>query len=519
MRKKMRRHLRLGMLIVAAVFVISIFYGLGGQTPTQQTRYIARIGNRAITQPTFSAEVSATLRRYQQLPFNNPRGVDLLRIQYQTLDSMIEQQLLLDAARKRRLKISSIEITQQVEKMRKEMKLSRESFDQLVRRQYGTTSRFRDALANDLLLKKLREDVGSEVRVSEKEIQDEYTKIHARHILFSFPIPLGRTKEEKEKYREKTKKETLQRAQAVYQRLKEGADFAKLARQFSDDQASAQKGGDLGWFGRAQMVKPFEKVAFSLKKGEISKPFATQYGYHIVQVLDKKEPEGEDYLAKKGEIRKQLLEQKRLEHYQKFVKKVREKSDWEILDPALKGYQFYAEAEQEKDESKRKQQYRKAIRYFQEAVKESQVTQEGFIYYYIGKSYERIGEKDQAIKAYEKARKLEDPQIGYALALLYEQWKPRKKDQEKQKAYRKKALKLYKEAFEIAGNDLQLMQNLQAAFARLGDKEYEEKARQEAARLQELRQKAFEEYAKRQKEIEKGKKKERGKPPSKKEKK
>jgi peptidyl-prolyl cis-trans isomerase C len=67
--------------------------------------------------------------------------------------------------------------------------------------------------------------------------------------------------------------------------LQRGADFAKIAKEKSLC-PSGKKGGNLGWFGRGQMVKEFENVAFSLKKGEISKPIKTQFGWHLIKVID-----------------------------------------------------------------------------------------------------------------------------------------------------------------------------------------------------------------------------------------
>jgi peptidyl-prolyl cis-trans isomerase SurA len=75
----------------------------------------------------------------------------------------------------------------------------------------------------------------------------------------------------------------------VYDKLKNGADFSALAKEYSKDQGSASKGGDLGWFGYGSMVKEFQDMAFGLTEiGEFSKPFKTQFGYHIVKLLGRK---------------------------------------------------------------------------------------------------------------------------------------------------------------------------------------------------------------------------------------
>jgi peptidyl-prolyl cis-trans isomerase C len=70
---------------------------------------------------------------------------------------------------------------------------------------------------------------------------------------------------------------------AILERLKNGESFANLAKQLSIDKASGKKGGDLGFFGRGMMVKPFENTAFKLEKGQISEPVKTEFGYHIIK--------------------------------------------------------------------------------------------------------------------------------------------------------------------------------------------------------------------------------------------
>ncbi len=69
--------------------------------------------------------------------------------------------------------------------------------------------------------------------------------------------------------------------------LDNGGDFAALAAQYSEDTGSAAQGGDLGWFGRNDMVEPFASTAFSLPVGSISEPISTTFGYHIIQVNER----------------------------------------------------------------------------------------------------------------------------------------------------------------------------------------------------------------------------------------
>ncbi len=96
--------------------------------------------------------------------------------------------------------------------------------------------------------------------------------VHAKHILKLFPR--NATEEQKAQCKASI--------DSIYALLKAGANFEELAKKESQD-GSAQRGGDLGWFGRGRMVQPFEDKAFELADGEISEPFATQFGYHIIK--------------------------------------------------------------------------------------------------------------------------------------------------------------------------------------------------------------------------------------------
>jgi hypothetical protein len=90
-------------------------------------------------------------------------------------------------------------------------------------------------------------------------------------------------------------KYTKATADSLYRVLTQGGDFAELARKFSGDPGSGQNGGDLGWFGRGRMVKPFEDSAFALADSAISEPVKSQFGWHIIQTLEKRKTDkGED---------------------------------------------------------------------------------------------------------------------------------------------------------------------------------------------------------------------------------
>jgi peptidyl-prolyl cis-trans isomerase C len=125
--------------------------------------------------------------------------------------------------------------------------------------------------------------------------KDKYAvkeKIKASHIFF-------------DANNERLKEEKLPEAEAILERLRNGEDFEKLAKEYSKD-SSATKGGDLGWFTRGRMVKPFEDVAFSLDVGEISDVVQTEFGLHIIKLVDREEGRHLDFNEVSDKIKSDL---------------------------------------------------------------------------------------------------------------------------------------------------------------------------------------------------------------------
>jgi peptidyl-prolyl cis-trans isomerase SurA len=142
--------------------------------------------------------------------------------------------------------------------------------------------------------------------------QTMVTETHARHILVR---PNALLPEEE--------------AQALIAELRtqleDGADFDELARQFSDDKSSAARGGDLGWAEPGNFVPAFEKVMNALRVDEISEPFKSEFGWHIVQVLERR---SED--ATRDELREQarifIRERKQNEETEVWLRRLRDEA-------------------------------------------------------------------------------------------------------------------------------------------------------------------------------------------------
>jgi peptidyl-prolyl cis-trans isomerase D len=143
-------------------------------------------------------------------------------------------------------------------------------------------------------------------QISDAELKAQYqqniqqyevpNRVHAEHILL---MTVGKTDAEVEEIRQK--------AEDVLKQAKKGTNFEELAKKYSEDPGSKDKGGDLGWLTQGQTVPEFEKTAFGLEKGKISDLVKTQYGFHIIKVLDKETAHTKPFEEVKDSIRTPLL--------------------------------------------------------------------------------------------------------------------------------------------------------------------------------------------------------------------
>lgn len=108
----------------------------------------------------------------------------------------------------------------------------------------------------------------------------------------------------------------------IYEEVKKGLDFTEAAKKYSED-GSAKSGGDLGYFSKGKMVKEFEDVAFGMKIGEVSKPFKSRFGYHILKLTDKKPKKQLTFEEVKESIGNYLTSQKTKDALEKIVEKNR----------------------------------------------------------------------------------------------------------------------------------------------------------------------------------------------------
>lgn len=224
------------------------------------------------------------------------------------------QVLMIEKVLEDKYDVSDKEIQAEFDKQKEQMG---ENFEATLESQGQTTESFKKYIRLNLLQEKALLDG---VEVTNEEIQAQYdrlkTELHARHILVADEAT----------------------ALEVKEKLEAGGDFSALAKEYSTEPAAQESGGDLGWFGASQMVAEFTDAAYSLEVNKISDPVQTEYGFHIIQVMETREVEmKESFEDKKAELKKELQTKKadRAALLEK-VSKMMKDADIEIQDKDLK---------------------------------------------------------------------------------------------------------------------------------------------------------------------------------------
>lgn len=260
------------------LILVGIFAFGCAQRNDKDNPVIAKVNKTKITKEDFLKEISR-VPEWVRDRFKGKEGKE------QFLEEMIKKELIYQDAKKKRLHKDK-EFLDKVEEFKKMTLLS-------------------------LILKK---EIEEKAVVDDAEVRDFYdknldklrkgTKVRASHILVN----------------------TEEEAKNILERIKKGESFSKLAKSLSKDKNSAKKGGDLGFFGRGQMVPEFERAAFNLRVGEVSNPVRTRFGYHIIKITDRKEGIPVSFEEAKDAIRRRLLAEKQRSLFDSYIENLKKNS-------------------------------------------------------------------------------------------------------------------------------------------------------------------------------------------------
>ena len=192
-------------------------------------------------------------------------------------------------------------------------------------------------ISNFLTLEYLDKVIAKQVEVTEEELKQYYDdhqkefrvpeRVRTRHIL----IKAERTADDGER------KKAREKAEGLLKRIRAGADFSKLAEEYSEDPGSRRKGGDLGFMPAGKMDPEFEKIAFSLNPGEVSDIVETDFGFHIIRCEEKEKPTIQPYAEVKEQVRKKVTVEKKTKAVHEYVNRTSKEAGIEIDVDVLVG--------------------------------------------------------------------------------------------------------------------------------------------------------------------------------------
>jgi parvulin-like peptidyl-prolyl isomerase len=288
--------------LLAFILLEVLVAGCGGTSQAVlSSNDAAVVGTKPITKDQFQGLMDRAKKSYdaQKRPFPKPGTTEYEQLKGQAVTFLIQRAEFEQEAEAMGIKITDDKVNKRIEQLKKQFYGGSEQRYQKTLTQQGLTAdQAKEEVRAQLISEELFKKVTGNVKVSKDEIKAYYNSHKSqygqpqtrevRHILVA--------------------KKTL--ADKLYAQLKSGANFAALAKKYSKDPGSASNGGKLT-ISKGQTVPAFDKTAFSLKKGELSQPVHTQYGYHIIEALSDVKAAQTTTLSKVESSIKQQLEQQR----------------------------------------------------------------------------------------------------------------------------------------------------------------------------------------------------------------
>jgi len=308
-------------ITITSLLVAAFAIGTAG---CAEREVAARVNGEAIYKAELDQQVEKLKELYPQM-FEGVEGEGrLLEFRQQALDSMINTILWQQAAEERGVTATDAQVQERVDELKAGFQEAVQ-FEQALEKSGITLDELKEQVRNQILTEALLAEINPVSEVSEEDIKEFYeankaqfteaAAVRASHILFN----------EADKAL----------AERVLAQIRDGADFAELARQYSKDPASAAGGGDLGW-PAVPYVPEFQQALEGLGINKISDLVQTQFGWHIIKATERREERVRPLEEAAEQIEQSIIQQRNAEASQAFLTELREKADIEILIPELK---------------------------------------------------------------------------------------------------------------------------------------------------------------------------------------
>ena len=284
---------------------------------------VAVVNGTVITREDFDRELG---RVQQQLArMGRPlTKAQLAGVEKRVLENLITNELLFQEAERKGVKIGKQAVDEQLDKIKKRFP-NEEEYRSAINKMNLSEAEIKTQVEKGLSIRQfVDQEFSQKVNISEKETKAYYEgnkemfkrpeEVRASHILIKTDS----------KSSDKEKAASYKKIQEVQAKIGQGEDFAALAKKYSEGPSNV-KGGDLGFFKRGQMVKPFEEAAFALNPGEVSGIVETRFGYHLIKVFEKNPETISEYHTVKDRLEKFLEQQEVQKQMEVYVEGLKSK--------------------------------------------------------------------------------------------------------------------------------------------------------------------------------------------------
>jgi peptidyl-prolyl cis-trans isomerase SurA len=250
-------------------------------------KIVALVGDDIVLQSEVEDRAAPLMAEIAAIANPTEREARTNAIRREVLERLIDDQLLSQQATELKLTVGSDEIDRAIAQIKRDYSLTDDQLKDELRKQGLSMAAYRLNTKKEILkYRVLNIAVGSKINVGDSEVQSYYERhmksanvqMRASHIFIAIPEGADNATVVE---REKMAKSLLGRAQ-------QGEDFAKLAREYSEDAGTRAEGGDLGFIGRDILPKPIEELVFSMHVGDIRGPVRADRGYHVIKLVDKR---------------------------------------------------------------------------------------------------------------------------------------------------------------------------------------------------------------------------------------
>ena len=295
--------------------------------PADLPAVLARVNGEPIVKTDLEAQIQSLEARAGS-PMPADRRDEIVR---RLLDELIGYRLLVQETKARNISVPDADIDSQLGEIRKQF-ASDDGFNEALAARKMTLEQLRTDMREDMAIDKLIEvEVESKSAATAEQVETFYKdnpaqfqqgeRVQASHILIGVDAGADAA----------ARAEARQKAETVLAAVKNGGNFAALAKEHSTDPGSAVNGGDLGYFSPGQMVGPFNDAAFALAAGATSDLVETQFGFHIIRVIDKQAARTVPLAEVRPQVEQFLSRRNAQEQTEAFVQALRAKGKIEVL--------------------------------------------------------------------------------------------------------------------------------------------------------------------------------------------